>query len=351
MLKTKLYLLKSLSLLALGTIATSIYAASPAANAVKPLPQDGKVHIYVCGTGVPQLYMQEIHKPSCLAVVADNQFLLFDAGEGSIQTLAAMGLPYTKISNIFITHWHSDHFAGLGQVANGSWVDGRNQPLNVYGPYGVKQVVNGLKESYQFDTEFRAIDSQNMLDPSNAMPVPHLIDVIHQDKTVYQKNDIKITAFEVDHRPVYPAVGYRLQYKNCSVTISGDTTVIPSETAEAKNATVFISESLNAHDVKTMADMEKKAGNMTKYALMNEIPKYHSDTLQLAKIAQSAQAKNLVLTHFVPPFVPTVQAKNDFIKGMDQYYKGNIIVANDKDELVLTPNANGDCQLQYVPAT
>lgn len=347
----KFKLCNKLSFLILLLISGNIFASSPAANAVKPLPSDGKVHIYICGTGVPQLYMQEIHKPSCLAVVADNQFLLFDAGEASIQTLAAMGLPYTRISNVFITHWHSDHFAGLGQVANGTWVDGRKQPLNVYGPYGVKQVINGLKQSYQFDTLYRAIDSQNKLDPSIAMPVPHLVDVISEDKTIYKNHDIQISAFEVDHRPVYPAVGYRLQYKNCSITISGDTTVIPSEVNEAKNSTVFISESLNARDVEMLAEAEKQAGNMTKYALMNEIPKYHSDTLELAKIATQAQAKNLVLTHFVPPFVPTPQAKKDFIKDMDQYYKGNIIVANDKDELVLTPNAQSDCQMQYVPST
>ena len=112
-------------------------AFTQAANASTSPLDDGKIHIYFCGTGVPELARQEIRKPSCLAIIADHEFFLVDAGEGSIQTLASMHLPYTKIHHIFITHWHSDHFAGLAQVSNGSWIDGRDEPLHVYGPYGL----------------------------------------------------------------------------------------------------------------------------------------------------------------------------------------------------------------------
>lgn len=345
--KLKLSLLLSLIL---GFASSNLFADSEAVNAVKPLPQDGKIHIYLCGTGVPALAMQEVRKPACLAVIAANQFLLFDAGEGSIQTLAAMGLPYTKIDNVFITHWHSDHFAGLGQVANGSWADGRDEPLNVYGPYGVKQVLNGLKQAYQFDTVFRSINSENTLDPSLATPVPHLIDAIAHDQVVYNKNDLKITAFEVNHLPVYPAVGYRLQYKGCNVTISGDTKVIPKEAEEIKGDDVFISEALNIQRTQVYGDAQKAAGNTVRYSIVQDIPNYHSDTLQLAKVAQQAQVKNLVLTHMVPPPGITEQEKNSYIAGMSQYYKGNIIVGDDRDEIILTPEQDGSCQFQYVPA-
>ncbi|MFN7097367.1 MAG: MBL fold metallo-hydrolase [Gammaproteobacteria bacterium] len=348
--KTKRFMLKLLCL-TMNLVSSCVFADSPAANAVKPLPQDGKMHLYLCGTGVPVLYMQKIRKPSCLAVIADNQFLLFDAGEGSIQTLAAMDLPYTKIYNVFITHWHSDHFAGLAQVSNGSWTDGRDQPLNVYGPYGVKQILQGLRQAYQFDTLFRSINSQNKLDPTFATPVPHLIDAVSQDQVVYQNNGLKIIAFEVNHLPVYPAVGYRIQYKSCHITISGDTKVIPKEVDEAKNADVFISEALNVQQTQVLANTEKAAGNITKYNILEDIPNYHSDTLLLAKTAQQAQVKNLVLTHLDPPPNITEKSKNQFIIGMAQYYKGPIIVGDDGDELVLTPNNDGNCQFEYIPIT
>ena len=56
---------------------TPIYAVL---NVEKPrqtsMLTDGKLHIYVCGTGDPEISMQEVRKPSCLAIIADNQFLL-----------------------------------------------------------------------------------------------------------------------------------------------------------------------------------------------------------------------------------------------------------------------------------
>ncbi|MBY0543973.1 MAG: MBL fold metallo-hydrolase [Gammaproteobacteria bacterium] len=332
----------------LTTIIPTSFADSPVQDAIKPLPQDGKMHVYFCGTGAPVTYMEDIRKPACLAVIVDNQFLLFDAGEGSVQTLATMGLPYTRIYNVFITHWHSDHFAGLAGVINVSWIDGRNKPINVYGPYGIKKVLDGLIQAYQFDTIFRATNSNDNLDPSLAMPVTHLIDAISGDKHVYKNHNVAVTAFEVDHEPVYPALGYSLNYKNCHVMISGDTKVIPKERKEAKNVDVFISEALNREQIQALAIQQKAAGNMTKYAIDEDIPNYHSDTLQLAQIAQQAGAKNLVLTHLDLPYVPSAKATNAFIQGMAQYYKNPIIAAKDGDELILTPNADGSCQVEYV---
>lgn len=84
--------------------------------------------------------------------IVDNHFILFDAGEGSIQTLASMGLPYRYLDTVFLTHLHSDHIAGLGQAFNITWDSGpRNKPLDVYGPYGVEKVVDRITQAYQFD--------------------------------------------------------------------------------------------------------------------------------------------------------------------------------------------------------
>ncbi|NNM59175.1 MAG: MBL fold metallo-hydrolase [Legionellales bacterium] len=337
----------ALGLSILGACLPTTFASSAVTNAIKPLPQDGKMHIYLCGTGVPVVYMQYIRKPSCLAVIADDQFLLFDAGEGAIQTISEMGLPYTRIYNVFMTHWHSDHFAGLGQVSNVSWTDGRNKPMNVYGPYGVKHVIDSLAAAYQLDTLFRSINSADTLDPTLSTPVPHLIDAIAKDQRVYKNHDITITAFEVDHAPVYPALGYQIQYKGCHVTLSGDTKVIPKELNEAQNADVFVSEALNVKQTMVLANEQKAAGNLTKYQIYQEIPNYHSDTIKLAQLAQQANVKHLVLTHLDPPYIPGQKAENAFIEGMAAYYKGPIIAAKDRDEIVLTPQADGSCQFEY----
>ena len=55
---------------------------------------------------------------------------------------------------------------------------------------------------------------------------------------------------------------------------------------------------------------------------------YHSDTLEVAKIATDANAKKLVLTH-LDPGPPNAVAKVLFVQGMDEYYEGPIVIAED----------------------
>ncbi len=68
------------------------------------LLKEDKLHIYFCGTGIPQLTRQTIRRPSCLAILTKNEFFVIDAGEGTSQTIAALGLPYMFIDKAFITH-------------------------------------------------------------------------------------------------------------------------------------------------------------------------------------------------------------------------------------------------------
>jgi Metallo-beta-lactamase superfamily len=106
-------LIPALFLLILGFV-----ACVPEANAglyVESLPQtellhDGCLHIFILGTGNPEVEMQNIRKPSCTAIVVDDKVFFFDAGEGAVQTAAGLGLPYERLSKVFMTHWHSDHF-------------------------------------------------------------------------------------------------------------------------------------------------------------------------------------------------------------------------------------------------
>lgn len=343
----RVFCLLFLALLFFNTVYAALYKEEPAR---KPVLNDGKMHVYFCGTGDPEVTMQEVRKPSCLAVTANGQFLLFDAGEGTIQTLAALGLPYSDIHNIFMTHWHSDHFNGLASVINTSWYQGRSAPLHVYGPYGVKQVLNGLRKAYQLDVLFRAINSQGALDPQLAFAEPHQINAVKSDQVVFNKQGIKIIAFNVDHAPVYPALGYVIQYKNCRAVISGDTKVTDNLMKHAANSDVLINEALS-HPLNQLELQKAEAGNNAENIFYAEtVTDYHSDTLELAKMAEKVHVKKLILTHLVPAIAATAAAKKSFISGMGKYYKGSITVADDKDELILSPHDDGVCQVQYVPA-
>ena len=315
---------------------------------------DSKLHIFFCGTGNPQVTMQEIRKPACLAVIGNNEFFLIDAGEGSSQTIASLALPYPAISKVFMTHWHSDHFAGLGSVINDTWKDGRTTQFDVYGPFGVDKVVNGINESYYLDALYRTINSDGTLDPAMAMAKSNYIGQSRTPKEVYNKNDVKVSAFSVDHTPSYPALGYTLGFKNCHVTVSGDTKVVDSLAKASQNVDVLISEVLSAAIVNA-AETAAKADKSIPTTTLDEdleitysLSKYHANSYDLAKLAADNKVKNLFLTHLVPAIDNSDESKSAFVAGMSDYYKGPMTVANDKDHLILESTRAG-CKVTFVP--
>ena len=322
------------------------------------LLNDGKMHIFFCGTGSPDIYMQYIRKPACLAVIADGYFLLFDAGDGSIQTLAHLKLPYPDLQHIFMTHWHSDHFAGLGMLINARWYSGRIQAVTVYGPYGIQQVMSGIAKAYYLDVLFRAITGAGLLVPKLAYATTKLISIEQLDKPIFTTKTFTVTPFAVDHEPVFPALGYRLNYKGCSIVISGDTRVAPNLEKNARNADVLINEAFShtlrqKQDEKLAAQWPSPRDNAEAYRIQEyatAIWYYHSDTWELAKMATRAKVKKLVLTHLIPVIPTTQAAKADFTAGMSQYYSGPLTVADDGDELIIDAKGHGTCQVTYQPA-
>jgi len=336
------------------------------------------LRVVLCGTGTPDIQSQYIRHPSCLAIIGDNQLLIFDAGEGSSQTLGELGLPTDQLKTVFITHWHSDHFAGLGQIMNTSWMMGRTTPLNVYGPYGVTQVVNGINQAYQLDGLYRVITNTRW-NINDEFMAPHLVNPKKSPNEatstsmtpVYQKNHIKVSAFSVDHWPVVPALGYQIKFGKCNLVISGDTRIDPSLGFDYSNASVLVSEA-SSHAAGSNQDLKqyilpsqhspssdqalaKQKQHTTKFSSLasslttkkRERIVYHSDTWDLAKLAQAAQVKHLVLTHLGPPIQTSQVAKDAFIKGMRNYYSGSIHVANDRDQFELISTSSG-CQFRYL---
>ncbi|KTD51275.1 MBL fold metallo-hydrolase [Legionella quateirensis] len=311
-------------------------------NSNQSLLNDDSLHIYFCGTGVPNPIRQSVRKASCLAVMVNNDFMLFDAGEAAIITLAALKLPISSISKIFFTHWHSDHFSGLGQVMNVSWYAGRSKPLDIYGPYGVKDVVNGIIKAYRQDVLFRSINQK--FDPNAAFATTHVVNPHSKELMVYNNNGVTVSAFEVDHAPVYPALGYTIHYKGCKIVISGDTRIVASLADNSKNADVLINEALNT----TMYTESKKPATNDSKSQLAAIESYHSDTIELAKMAHNSNVKNLFLTHLLPSISTKDEDKKQFISGMSQYYSKPITVTDDGDELVVSSDGS-NCMLEFRP--
>jgi ribonuclease Z len=271
------------------------------------------------------------------------------AGEGASLRLSELGLPINQVSRVFLTHLHSDHFAGLGAVINESWIFGRTTKLPVYGPYGLAQVIDGIKASYQPDGWFRSINRQGRLDLNVSDASAHVIDLAGKNnKIVWQDKQLRLTAYPVHHEPVLPAFGYMLNYKQCSIFVTGDTRVFPKEAEIVKKVDVMISEAMS-HSLQSKKLAEAKRTSQQAYQFEKQIIHYHSDTLELAKLAQKAKVKHLYLTHLDPSIDTSQSDKDAFTAGMSKYYTGPLIVADDMDEIVLSSDENNVCTVEYKP--
>src|SRR6059058_2364682 len=70
--------------------------------------------------------------------------LLFDCGEGTQRQLLRSDVGLVELREVFVTHYHADHYLGLPGMLKTFALRGRDQPLTVYGPRGLKDLFGAL---------------------------------------------------------------------------------------------------------------------------------------------------------------------------------------------------------------
>ncbi len=174
------------------------------------------VRVTLLGTGSPPPAMDRFG-PSIL-IEAGSEKLLFDCGRGATQRLRQLGIPLKDVSALFLTHLHSDHTVGIPDLWLTGWVFGRQQAFEVHGPVGIRNMMQHLEEAYSFDIHIRGDVDERLPSAGIAVGVREI-----EEGTVLDRNGVKVIAFEVDHRPIVPAFGYRIEYGGKVVVLSGDT--------------------------------------------------------------------------------------------------------------------------------
>jgi ribonuclease Z len=303
------------------------------------LLDDGQLHLVLCGTGSP--IADPERASACTAVLAGGHFLLIDAGSGSSRAVALLRLPRARLEGILLTHFHSDHIGELGEATLQSWVAGRRTPLLVYGPPGVEDVVAGFRQAYIFDTQYRvAHHGAEAMPPAAGGAEARVVSLPAPDGTavVFDADGLRISAFSVDHEPVVPAYGYRIDYRGRSAVVSGDTKPSANLVRHARDADLLIHEALAAHMIAPVTAYAR-AHDLGRWAkLTSDVVDYHTTPVQAAEEAKAANVRMLVLTHIVPP-LPNFVARRMFLQGVSAAWDGRVVLGADGMMFSLPPDS------------
>lgn len=350
-LKSKLNIITLCVLLLLGVGAYNFISNPPAfiidmvakgTMSKRKLQVEDGLHAFLAGTGAPMPDLKRAG-PSTVVIAGDKTFIV-DTGEATARNTQLAGINMGKIDAVLLTHFHSDHIAGLGETLLQRWATGENtKPLSIIGPVGTKEVLKGFTSAYQLDKGYRiAHHGEEVMVPSAFGGIATEFDIgtdSMASAVIYDKDGVKITAFNVDHKPVIPAVGYKFEYGGRSLVISGDTAFCDNLFEQSKGVDLLVCEALNSKLADAITRNAAYAGTPTAGSIAKDIQSYHISPEQAAQLAESNGVKNLTFTHILPP-IPSLLLKNAFLGDATKIYKGKIDLGRDGLLISLPSNSS-----------
>ena len=92
---------------------------------------------------------------AAIAVKRGPEIILFDCGEGTQRQFQRSKLSYMQVNKIFISHLHADHFLGVAGLIQTMSMNERRDPLFVFGPPGIEDILAGLTRLGYFRPDFK----------------------------------------------------------------------------------------------------------------------------------------------------------------------------------------------------
>jgi ribonuclease Z len=277
---------------------------------------------------------------SAVAIKRGPEIVLFDCGEGTQRQFMQSRLSFMQVSRVFLSHFHGDHFLGLPGMVQSMSMNGRETPLEVYGPRGVEQLVGELLSLGYFTPGFavkaKEIPSGGQVDCGEY--VVRTFEAVHtvpatsyvlEEKDRPGRFDVeRAEALGVPTGPMYSRLqegeAVRLGDRTVrpedvlgpprrgrKVVYTGDTMPHEALVEIAHHADVLI------HDATSDAALEEKAN---RYG--------HSSSRQAAEVAKEAEVGLLVLTHLSPRYEDATTLLEDAKKVFE-----NVRVAEDFMEI------------------
>jgi ribonuclease BN (tRNA processing enzyme) len=282
-----------------------------------PVP---RTQVVLLGTGNPR--PTPAYSGPATAIVVNGQAYLVDFGPGVVRRAAAAqqkGIAALRPANIrhaFVTHLHSDHTVGYPDLIFTPWVVGRQGPLEVYGPRGIKAMTDHVLAAWADDIEIRSGPIERPLVNDQGYRVN-----VHEISSgvVFKDSNVTVMTFAVKHGDWGPrALGYRFQTPDRTIVISGDTSPSDAIVEHCKGCDVLI------HEVYTEAGYAKASPEWQRMRR-----EYHTSSRQLGELATKARPGLLILYHQSYQFDESTE--EDLIREMRAVYSGRFVSGRDLD--------------------
>lgn len=245
--------------------------------------------------------------PCSVLVRRGGERILFDCGEGTQrQMLKSTGL--VEVSEVFVTHYHADHYLGLPGLLKTYDLQGREKPITVYGPKGLEALFDALRRVFgriSYDLRLVELDPGEVLERNGysiaAYPTDHSIKSIgyilfeqarpgHFDTDKALKLGVKEgpdfgrlqrgEVVNVNGLQVKPDDVMGQPRQGRKIVISGDTAPCEATRVAAHGSSLLI------HDASFGEDESERASETG-----------HSTASQAANLAKQAEVELLALTH------------------------------------------------------
>jgi len=269
--------------------------------------------VVLLGTGTP-IDDPDRSGPSVAVVVGETPYLI-DFGPGVVRRASAAyragvsGLEVSKLKCAFVTHLHSDHTTGYPDLIFTPWVLGRKEPLEVYGPPGIRAMTEHILEAYREDIYMRLYGLEPAGTDGYKVNVHEILPGV-----VYEDSNVTVEAFQVNHGSWPRAYGYKFKTSDRTVVISGDTSPCETIIEAARGCDVLV------HEVYSQVSFEKRTPEWKRYH-----SSFHTSTVELAQIASMSQPGLLILYHQLFWGVTEDELLAELRKG----YEGNVVSGRD----------------------
>lgn len=302
----------------------ALLAGAVAAALAKPrsaAAQRRRTRLILLGTaGGPR--PQKARSAPAQVIISNNTAYVVDCGDGVARQLVMAGVPLKTLRHIFITHHHSDHDAGYGNLIWLAWTAGLSTRVDAWGPPPLEKMTKLFFEMNAYDIETR-------ISNEGRVPIAPLVHVheIRDNGPVMSDDNVKVTAALVDHPPVVPAFGYRFDAADRSIVISGDTAPSDNVVRLARGADVLV------HSVMFPPAIDRLVGRVPNAAKLKESILAHQTSAEDAgRIAQAAGVKTLVLSHLVPADDPQITDQM-WIDAARSRFDGRVVLGRDLLEI------------------